>query len=409
MPYSGTVSGPTTYGRPDRPPSPGVYGSPRQAPPAPPSRGSGRRARKRRDPLWAKLLVIFGALLMMASGGSIVGTKALVARYTSTINRVDGLPDHQGKVAFDGPINILLVGIDTRNNPGELIRSDTIMIVHIPASHDQAYLVSIPRDTDVQIPAFPTTGYQGGREKINAAFAFGSQGKGGWGGGLKLLAETIKQMSGISFDAAAIIDFDGFRKVVEALGGVHMCIDEETTSLHIGIDRNGKYAPPYRTSDGLHFTRVPGVKPMVYKPGCRDLAPWEALDYVRQREFIPDGDYGRQRHQQQFIKAIAKKAMSAGVLSNPAKLDRVIKAAGSALTVDFGGADVLDWMFTLKNVGDNSMVMIKTNGGHYQSVKVNGQDRETLSPESQQLFQAVRDDKVPDFIIQHPDWVSKDS
>ncbi|HEX6500697.1 MAG TPA: LCP family protein [Micromonosporaceae bacterium] len=364
-----------------------------------------RRARHRH---WAAgTAAVALAVAVVISGGSIVGTRALVARYGSTVNKVDALPTHPGRAALNGPVNFLVVGIDGRNGPSGLVRSDTIIVVHIPASHDRAYLVSIPRDTAVEIPAFPPTGYRGGHDKIDAAYALGSMGNGGRAGGLKLLAETIRQMSGITVDGAAVVDFAGFRNVVEALGGVHMCVDEKTVSLHIGIDRNGRYAPPFTTAGG-QFTPVPGVTPVVYEPGCRDLAPWQALDYIRQRVFIPDGDYGRQRHQQQLLAAIATRAMSSGVLSNPAKLDALVRAAGGGLTVDFGGADLLDWMATLKSVGPDDIVMIRTNGGHYQPVKVDGVYGEQLSPDSRQLLQAVRDDTVADFLGRHPDWVVED-
>ncbi|HEX6498585.1 MAG TPA: LCP family protein [Micromonosporaceae bacterium] len=420
MPPRGRLPGPTTYGRSSQSPpgvygrpadqEPGVYGRPRQA--VPPEPAPRRRTRsKRRDPWWARLLVVMGSLLMLASGGSIVGTKLLVAQATKSLNTVNvTLPDQTGKVVFDGPINILLAGIDTRNNPGELIRSDTIMLVHIPASHDQAFVVSIPRDTDAEIPAYKPTGFGGGRYKINAAFAFGSQNKGGWSGGLQLLAETIKLNYGIAFQAAAVIDFDGFQKVIQALGGVHMCVDEKVTSIHIGLDSSGHFKKPFVYDGGAGAPiPVPGVKPQVYLPGCYDMPAWQALDYARQREGLPHGDYDRQRHQQQLIKAMIKKATSAGVLTNPVKLNKVIQAAGSAVTVSLGGASILDWAFTLRNVGDNSMVMIKTNGGKFDPVTVNGESREKLSPESLQLFEAVKDDAVADFIVSHPDWVSKDA
>ena len=103
-------------------------------------------------------------------------------------------------------------------------------MLHIPASHDQAYLVSIPRDTEVKVPAFPKSKYPGGTAKATEAFFHGAQNGGGWAGGAQLMAATIKNLTGISFDGAAIIDFNGFRGVIDALGTVHLCVDQEVES-----------------------------------------------------------------------------------------------------------------------------------------------------------------------------------
>jgi anionic cell wall polymer biosynthesis LytR-Cps2A-Psr (LCP) family protein len=217
-------------------------------------------------------------------------------------------------------------------------------------------------------------------------------------------------MTGITFNGGAIVNFAGFQAVVKALGGIHMCVDETVTSIHIGQDAHGKFAAPYRMTPDLQLIKVPGVKPQVYTPECRDMNDWESLDYVRQRELLSneDGDYGRQRHQQQFIKAVAKKTTSAGVVTNPGKLDSVIRAAGAALTVDAGHSSLTDWLFTLKDIDPNGVTMIKTNAGSFHSETINGQAFETLDPTSLALFQSVRDDKVGYFIAQHPDWVNAD-
>jgi anionic cell wall polymer biosynthesis LytR-Cps2A-Psr (LCP) family protein len=130
--------------------------------------------------------------------------------------------------------------------------------------------------------------------------------------------------------------------------------------------------------------------------------------YARQRELIPDGDYGRQRHQQQFIKALIKRVVSAGTVTSPVKLDRVVRAAGKALTVDTGSVALDDWIFNLKSVDPNGLVMIKTNGGRFNSKVVGGQSYEVLDDTSRQLFRAMNADRAADFIASHPDWVSRD-
>jgi polyisoprenyl-teichoic acid--peptidoglycan teichoic acid transferase len=263
----------------------GLYGRPAGSPPdiTPPGRTG--KGGKRHDPLWARLMVIFGALLMLTSGVAIFGSKLLVAQATKSVSRQNLLGaagQNRAHVSINGAKNILLIGVDSRpgQNPNELVRSDSIMILHIPASHDRGYLVSIPRDTLVSIPSYNNgkIKYGGGQEKINAAFAFGGQGLTGdvaKSHGFELLAKTIQNLSGITFDAGAIVDFTGFQQVVEVLGGVDMYVDEKTTSIHIGSDKNGKYAQPFHiNSDGTVGSKVPGVAPKVYEVGQHHFAPW---------------------------------------------------------------------------------------------------------------------------------------
>jgi LCP family protein required for cell wall assembly len=350
-------------------------------------------------------------LLLTISGTAIIGGRYLLIRYSRALHLENLLgdaaaTDGSGHGSIDGPINVLLVGLDER--PGENaggVRADSVIIVHIPAGHSEAFLISVPRDTLVRVPPYPKTGYPGGSDKVNAAFQYGFQNAGGRAGGFELLAMTVKQLTGVSFNGGAIVNFAGFQSLVTALGGVHMCVDETVVSVHIGSDADGKFQAPYEITDEGPVP-VSGVKPQVYQPGCQHLAGWQALDYVRQRELIPDGDYGRQRHQQQFLKAVLKQVTSSGVMSNPVKLDAVLRAAGPALTFDRGGVPIGSWLFTLKGVRANKTVLIKTNGGAFNTSDVSGQSVEVLSELSLALFQHIRRDRVGAFAAAHPDWVA---
>ncbi|HLL66771.1 MAG TPA: LCP family protein [Micromonosporaceae bacterium] len=370
-------------------------------------------ARSRRgDPVWARILVMFGALLMLASGGIIVGGKVLVGAATKNIDSEDLIGSDavvEARNAIEGPLNVLLVGIDQRPlSETEPMRSDTIIILHVPAAHDRAYLVSLPRDLLVSIPASPETGYSGGREKINAAFKHGSQNGGGRRGGFQLLAKTITGFTGIRFNAGAIINFSGFQQVTEELGGVHMCVDERVVSHHLGRDKNGRRLMPYTGAEG--DVRDWRSTPDVYEPGCRDFTAEQALDYVRQRKGLSNGDYTRQLHQQHFIKALLKKAKQQGVTSNPAKALQVINAAGKALTVDTNGVAFEDWAFTLRGITDNELVMLKTNGGKVNPIEVPGVgSSEQLTDESRAMFAALQADALAVFAGQHPHFVAADS
>jgi LCP family protein required for cell wall assembly len=401
----GTTYGGAVSGRDDRPAAGGRSDRPGGFDPRTPTGGRPRKP-KRRSPLWARLTVILGALLMMASGGAIVGSKMLIGRYTENISQQNLLGSAAknrlaGGKALEGAINILLLGVDERTrNPGD-IRSDTIIILHVPASHDQAYLVSVPRDTFVEVPAFEPSRYPGGHSKITDAFHAGAQNGGGRAGGAQLVAKVINRLTGIEFDGAAIIDFRGFRRVIDALGGVRMCVDHEVQSQHMRlVDGQPMWLGEAREHGG--------GEPVVHKKGCRQMAGWAALDYSRQRYGLPRGDYDRQRHQQQLIKAMAKEATSKGVITDLGKLDRVIKAAGAAFILDTGGVPIADFVFTLKGMAANDLVLVKTNEGDFNSAGISGTSAETLSPESLEMFGAVRDGALADWLIGHPTYVSKE-
>ncbi|WP_173157880.1 LCP family protein [Phytohabitans suffuscus] len=280
-----------------------------------------------------------------------------------------------------------------------------------PPSHDQAYLVSLPRDWRVQIPAYPKTGFGGSTEKINSAFSYGYQGPGTElekrARGVDSLAQTVHTLTGIKFNGAAIIDFAGFESVVKTLGGVNMCVDERAESIHLGIDKKGKiYKLWYKEGEGIQDL-PPGAKAVVHEKGCRRMSAELALDYARIRKSLSDGDYGRQRHQQQLIKAIAKEATSKGVITNPLKLNNVIKAAGKAFVLDTQGIPVEDFIFTLRGVAAHDLVLIKTNAGKFNTQRVNGQEFEQLSEESLQMLGAVRDGRLAEFVISNPQFIAK--
>jgi LCP family protein required for cell wall assembly len=379
-----------------------------------PIRGGPAGPRKRgRDPLWARTMVILGALLMVGSGVAIVGEKLVTSRYVAEIGNGDlgavAATDAKGHVSIKGEINFLLAGVDERGNPDD-VRADSIMVLHVPEAHDRGYLISIPRDTYATVPRFAKGNdrHAGSQEKINGAYRAGGGSK---GHGMELLAQAVNGLTGLKFQGGAVVNFDGFRSIVGALGGVDMCIDEKVTSIHIGTNiKTGKFASPYKIDDaGIPQYQIPGTRPQVYEKGCRHLAPWEALDYCRQRDLLEngDGDYGRQRHQQQFIKAMMKGAASRSVVTNPAKLDAVLKATSKAFTFFGNGIAVEDWIFTLKDINPDQVTLIKTNAGNFNPQTLdNGQKVEVFSDASRELFRSVKDGTIDSFIAAHSDWVS---
>src|SRR5690606_14747990 len=173
---------------------------------------------RRRTPRWSVFTVVAGAMLMLLSGTAIAGYEALTNRYAGNVQEDDLL---EGSAAVDpgqeleGPLNLLLLGVEEQ---GEGARSDTIIILHIPSSHDAAYLMSMPRDTYVEPP-----GLWG--MKLTESFNAGYEADGTWGGGARVVSEVISNLTGLPFTGAAIVNFGGFRKIIDEMGGLEYCVD----------------------------------------------------------------------------------------------------------------------------------------------------------------------------------------
>jgi LCP family protein required for cell wall assembly len=372
------------------------------------------RPPRRRAPLWARLCAVLGVVLALGSGGLLVGSKILLARYEGAVVTAKLLPDEpldpsssaqpvvERGSDISGPLNILLVGIDQRpNEPDTLPRSDSIMILHLDAGLSSGYLTSIPRDLRVDIPRFDKAEYYGGNDKINAAMAYGSRVPGQAAPkiaqGFELLAKTVSNYTGIKrFDAGAIISFVGFQKIVDAMGGVDLYVDMQVKSEHRRPDGTMRAGNPY--GEGYIGPQA------VYEKGMHHLAGWQALDYVRQR-YLAGGDYTRQRHQQQFIKAMISQAFGLNVVTNPVTLDRVLRAAGQALIFDGRGHSVIDYAFALKNLRSSSIIAIKL-PGHGLGVGSNYRGEE-LDPIAGQYFAALRAGQLDTFVVAHPELINK--
>ncbi|AVT34636.1 transcriptional regulator [Plantactinospora sp. BC1] len=350
---------------------------------------------------------MLGALLVLVSGAGLVGFEAVLARYEGSVQEADLFGDEaagtvpEKKSDIKGPLNILLVGIDPRTKEWSPL-ADSIMVLHVNETLDSAYLFSLPRDLLVRIPAFDKADYRGGTEKLNAAMAHGSEVPGeklpSAAQGFELLSRTVSEVTGIErFDAGAIINFNGFQKIVDAMGGVDMYIDTNVKSEH-------------RQPNGKMRTLKPGgggyTGPQAqYRKGDAHLSGWQALDYVRQRYGLPNGDYDRQRHQQQFVRAMADQALSKDVVTNPIKLDSVLRAAGESLIFNGRGHDLVEFAFALRGLRSDSIQMIKlpgggvTQGGSYQG--------ERFQPIAEEFFASIRTGTVDSFVISNPELLNK--
>jgi LCP family protein required for cell wall assembly len=265
----------------------------------------------------------------------------------------------------------LLLGTDQRS-PDAVGRPDTIMIAHLPADGRHAYLVSLPRDTLVHHTSC------GPISTLSCAFT---------NGGATAEAAAVTSLTGIRFDGVLVVRFAGLARVVDALGGVTMCVDEDTPTQF----------PPYTT-----FTK-----------GCQHFDGATALDYVRQRENIPDGDFGRQRHVQQLLAAVLATAAgsgSGGRTLDPARLTRLLAAAGDAVTVDAGGASLTELAGQLsdryRRLGPGAGALV---GLHLpeQNLYQNGTAYEGTGSVGAALFRALRTDQLAAFARANPTLVNR--
>jgi LCP family protein required for cell wall assembly len=220
----------------------------------------------------------------------------------SRLNRVDALPDYQGRPAATPGADWLIVGSDSREGLDEGRRrqlgtgqaagrrADTMMLLHIPRGTGKPTLVSLPRDSYVPIPGR-------GRNKLNAAYAFG---------GPQLLARTVEQVSGIRIDRYMEVGFDGFATVVDAVGGVQICPEKAMRDPMAGLN---------------------------VKAGCQVVASRQALAYVRTRAG-GRGDLDRVERQQEFLGALIDKTTSPGVVLNPFRGIPLMLRGTDAVAVD---------------------------------------------------------------------------
>ncbi|MUH45743.1 MAG: hypothetical protein F2793_04440, partial [Actinobacteria bacterium] len=215
------------------------------------------------------------------------------------------------------PLTVLLMGSDSRTGKDNRgygsasqfggARSDTTILLHVTADRQHAVAVSIPRDTLITLPQCKRDGKSvGGYEaKFNAAFDLAGPG---------CTIKAVEEMSGLNIDNFMMVDFGGFKRIVDAIGGVEICLSADVNDSKSGLE----------LSKGKHV--VQGE---------------EALAFVRARKTLGDGsDTSRIRRQQAFISSLTRKVLSSGTLLNPATLVSLLDAATASLTADPQLADI---------------------------------------------------------------------
>ena len=253
-----------------------------------------RHARRQRA-----LVLITSALsllVLLASGGGWL----LEGYISSHLGRVNA---GTSAAPPSGPLNILLAGVDVRAgltrhqqrilHVGHVTghNSDTLMVVHVTADRRRIFVISLPRDSWVKIPGF-------GMNKINAAIGLG---------GPPLMVRTVERATGLTINDFVEVNFLGFVRIIDALGGVSIC-------LPFAVD------DPY---SGLHMSA-----------GRHHVGGITALKFARDRHSFALSDLTRISDQQQLLASVLSEAISSGTLTNPVKFSRFLAAVTSATTVD---------------------------------------------------------------------------
>jgi LCP family protein required for cell wall assembly len=355
----------------------------------PGSRASNRRSFRQRHPLvvWAIVLAI---LLPFVGGAAYAWNlkRKLDDVATVKVNDSKEEPDpDEGRA-----LNILLLGSDkgepregqpqnttiaedaaAKEWPVGKYRSDTMMIVHIPKDRKKVYLVSIPRDSFV--PIYDAEGTTTHSEKINAAFSTG---------GPRAAIHTVENLTGLELDHLAIIDWEGFKDLSTAVGGVEVTIP------------NSFYDPQQKVQ---------------WDAGTQTLEGNKALQYVRTRYGLAGGDFDRIKRQQNFMRSLMGKMLDSGVTTNPRRLSNTVGALTENLTVDEGwsGTAMAKLALSLRGVGTDDVTFMTApvqgtdTDPTYGSVVVLQQDKMT------ELFRALSKDRMRGYLKKYPEDVLPDA
>jgi LCP family protein required for cell wall assembly len=334
----------------------------------------GKPYKGRRRPRWGRIALLAGIAVVVIGLIAGISLYSYASNLDQGLKRTDAfsaLTGDRPKSVVSGAQNILLLGSDSRDpdtNDGKTNawRSDTIILMHVPKDHKTAQLISIPRDTWVVIPSSDSAPCgSGSRAKINASFAFG---------GIPRAVHTVECLTGVHIDNVMAVDFGGFQEVVDAIGGVDLYVDQTITSIH----------KPHR----------------VFKKGMMHMNGAQALDWVRQRYQFARGDFAREEHQQQFLKALMAKASSSGVVTNPSKLNNFLKAVTKAVTVD-QGFSLTDIAVEFRDIRSNDLTFITMPNDGSQTISgqsVVVQDK----PKALALFKAVQTDQMSSWLKANP-------
>lgn len=285
----------------------------------------------RRYVTWRRLLLVLLAGLIIVGG--IFAYKVYAAmRAFGSGNVAPALTGDLTKLKGegDGRVNIALLGVGGGDHDGADL-SDTIIVASLDVKTKEVAMISVPRDLYVKIPGY-------GYEKINAANAFGEKYKYDGGGGA-LAKKTLENVLGVPIHYYARIDFDGFKRAVDIVGGVDITNKSTLIDNSYPCDANQWKVCGYKLT-----------------PGTYHMNGSQALKYARCRKGTCGDDYGRAARQQEVLVALRKKALSIGTLSNPAKVASLIDVFGADFKTDLSLAEIKKLVEIGKDVDTSKMI-----------------------------------------------------
>ncbi|MEU6485111.1 LCP family protein [Streptomyces sp. NPDC046887] len=340
--------------------------------PGPPARAGAAPSSYRR-PRWLRVVAFAGALsVLAAAGGGWWLYRKLDGNITTDTSAAAELERYERERPASlahGARNILLIGSDTRAGSGNSAygrdkgtqRSDTAILVHLAADRHSATAVSVPRDLMVRTPSCRN------REGGTAPAAFAQFNKAFEVGGTACTIRTLEKLTGIRVDHHIVVDFGGFKKMVDAVGGVRVCVRQPIHDADAKVD---------------------------LKAGARTLDGEQALGYVRARKTLGNGsDTARMDRQQQFLGALVNKVQSNGVLLNPTRLYPVLDAATRSLTTDPGLdslKDLYDLTRAMRGVPTERVQFLTVPRRPYRD---DANRDELVQPQANALFERLRADQ----------------
>ena len=326
-----------------------------------------KKQRSRRRRIIQRVVIVLAVLVLVLTSAFVIAYKKL----EGNINEISigDLGDRPDAVDVEGPkkpLNVLVMGSDNRDGtniggdtPG---LSDTTILLHLSADRKRAYGVSLPRDAMVERPECSTKNGKktvpGGQTQFNAAYAVG---------GPACTIKTVESLTNVRIDHFVVINFAGFKEMVNAINGVTVCVPEEV-------------------NDDVGNIHLP--------EGTYKVNGNQALDYVRVRHDIgaANGDIGRMKRQQAFIAAMVEKVVSKGTLANPVRLYRFLDAATQSLTTDTGFAHLKELASlgtSLKNIGLDNVQFITVPNQPWPE----DPNRLEWAPEADDVWRKIRFDK----------------
>ncbi|GLZ56711.1 LCP family protein [Micromonospora sp. NBRC 107095] len=284
---------------------------------------------------------------------------------------VDG-PSLSGQPA-DTPseaLNVLLLGVDGFGEQPPYRLADSVLLVHIPADRSRPYLISLPRDLGVSIPGR-------GVEKLNSAFHTGAgEPRPDLDAGYDLTRRVVADLTGVRVDAGAVLTFAGLRRITDAVDGVQVCLPKEVKSWH---------------------TR------RTFPAGCQRLDGAASVDLLRQRRYLPDGAFDRDRNAQRYVAGLIRAVSAKDVLSNPVRLAGLLSAPGKGLTVDDDGLPLTRLVAVLPELDSVDPVGLSLPVGE----PVDDRTLLPLDPKLGRAFlAALAEDRLAQWVAQHPEQVN---